>query len=117
MCHLHHLISKLWTVAACCQNADCTPSMYIYIYACTYVYIYIHSVTTKVAITVGLRKYNGEKMMTLELETYVNLRSQSLHLEGNFKHTKHRKLTDLQFIISVETIKFGCNKDISFLSK
>ena len=28
------------------------------------------SVTTKVAITVGVGKYNGEKRMTLELEIY-----------------------------------------------
>ena len=38
-------------------------------------------------------------------------------LKGNFKDTKHRKLTELQFIINFETIKFGFNKDISFLSK
>ena len=35
----------------------------------------------------------------------------------NFKDTKHRKLTELQFIINFETNKFGFNKDISFLSK
>ena len=38
-------------------------------------------------------------------------------LKGNFKDTKHRKLTELQFIIYFETNKFGFNKDISFLSK
>ena len=38
-------------------------------------------------------------------------------LKGNFKDTKHRKLTELQFIINFETNKFGFNKDISFLSK
>ena len=38
-------------------------------------------------------------------------------LKGNFKDTKHRKLTELQFIIDFETNKFGFNKDISFLSK
>ena len=37
--------------------------------------------------------------------------------KGNFKDTKHRKLTELQFIINFETNKFGFNKDISFLSK
>ena len=38
-------------------------------------------------------------------------------LKGNFKYTKHRKLTELQFIINFETNKFGFNKDIPFLSK
>ena len=38
-------------------------------------------------------------------------------LKGNFKDTKHRKLTELQFIINFETNKFGFNKDISFISK
>ena len=38
-------------------------------------------------------------------------------LKGNFKDTKHRKQTELQFIINFETNKFGINKDISFLSK
>ena len=38
-------------------------------------------------------------------------------LKGNFKNTKHRKLTELQFIINFKTNKFGFNKDISFLSK
>ena len=33
------------------------------------------------------------------------------------KDTKHRKLTELQFIINFETNKFGFNKDISLLSK
>ena len=37
--------------------------------------------------------------------------------KGNFKDTKHRKLTELQFIINFETNKFAFNKDISFLSK
>ena len=36
-------------------------------------------------------------------------------LKGNFKDTKHRKLTERQFIINFETNKFGFNKDISFL--
>ena len=35
----------------------------------------------------------------------------------NFKDTKHRKLTGLQFIINFETNKLGFNKDISFLGK
>ena len=38
-------------------------------------------------------------------------------LKGNFKDTKHRKLTELQFIINFGANKFGFNKDISFLSK
>ena len=38
-------------------------------------------------------------------------------LKDNFKDTKHRKLTELQFIINFERNKFGFNKDISFLSK
>ena len=38
-------------------------------------------------------------------------------LKGNFKDTKHRKLTELQFIINFERNKFGFDKDISFLSK
>ena len=38
-------------------------------------------------------------------------------LKGNFKDTKHRKLTELQFIINFENNKFGLNKDISVLSK
>ena len=38
-------------------------------------------------------------------------------LKGNFKDTKHRKLTELQFIINFETNRFGFNRDISFLSK
>ena len=38
-------------------------------------------------------------------------------LKGNFKDTKHRKPTELQFIINFETNKFGFNKDISFHSK
>ena len=38
-------------------------------------------------------------------------------LKGNFKDTKHRKLTEQQFIINFKTNKFGFNKDISFLSK
>ena len=38
-------------------------------------------------------------------------------LNDNFKDTKHRKLTELQFIINFETNMFGFNKDISFLSK
>ena len=38
-------------------------------------------------------------------------------LKGNFKDTKHGKLTELQFIINFEANKFGFNKDISFLSK
>ena len=38
-------------------------------------------------------------------------------LKGNFKDTKHRKLTELQIIISFETNNFDFNKDISFLSK
>ena len=38
-------------------------------------------------------------------------------LKGKFKDTKHRKLTELQFIINFDTNKFGFNKDISFLSK
>ena len=38
-------------------------------------------------------------------------------LEGNFNDTKHRKLTELQFIINFVTNKFGFNKDISFLSR
>ena len=35
-------------------------------------------------------------------------------LKGNFKDTKNRKLTELQFIINLETNKFGFNKEISF---
>ena len=38
-------------------------------------------------------------------------------LKGDFKDTKHRKLTELQFNINFETNKFGFNKYISFLSK
>ena len=38
-------------------------------------------------------------------------------LKGNFKDTKHRKLTELQFIINFDSNKIGFNKDISFLSK
>ena len=38
-------------------------------------------------------------------------------LKGNFKDTKHRKLTELQFIINFEKNMFGFNKDIYFLSK
>ena len=38
-------------------------------------------------------------------------------LKGNFKDTKHRKLTELQFITNFETNKFGVNKDIYVLSK
>ena len=38
-------------------------------------------------------------------------------LKGNFKDTKHGKLTELQFIINFETNKCSFNKDISFLSK
>ena len=38
-------------------------------------------------------------------------------LKGNFKDTKHRKLTEVQFITNFETNKFGFNKDISFFSK
>ena len=38
-------------------------------------------------------------------------------LKGNFKGTKHRKLTELQFIINFETNIFGLNKDISFLCR
>ena len=38
-------------------------------------------------------------------------------LKGNFKDTKHRKLTELQFIINFETNRFGFNRYISFLSK
>ena len=38
-------------------------------------------------------------------------------LKGNFKVTKHRKLTELKFIINFEINNFGSNKDISFLSK
>ena len=38
-------------------------------------------------------------------------------LKGQFKDTKHRKLTELLFIIYFETNKFGFNKDIYFLSK
>ena len=37
-------------------------------------------------------------------------------LKGNFKDTKHRKLSELQFIINFETNKFGFLKDIYFLS-
>ena len=37
-------------------------------------------------------------------------------LNGNFKDTKHRKLTELQFIVNFESNKFGFNKDIYFLS-
>ena len=38
-------------------------------------------------------------------------------LKGNFKDTKHIKLTELQFIINFETNKLGFNKDIYFLNK
>ena len=38
-------------------------------------------------------------------------------LKGNFIDTRHRKLTELQFIINFETNKFGLNKDIFFVSK
>ena len=38
-------------------------------------------------------------------------------LKGNFKDSKRRKLTELQFIINFERSKFGFNKDISLLSK
>ena len=38
-------------------------------------------------------------------------------LKDNFKETKHRKLTELQFIINFETSKFGLNKEMSFLSR
>ena len=38
-------------------------------------------------------------------------------LKGNFKDTKHKKLTDLRIIINFETNKFGLNKDISLLSR
>ena len=38
-------------------------------------------------------------------------------LKGNFKDTKHRKLTELQFIIYSVANQYGFNKDISFLSK
>ena len=38
-------------------------------------------------------------------------------LKGDFKDTKHRKLTGLLFIIMIKTNKFGLNKDISFLSR
>ena len=34
-------------------------------------------------------------------------------MKGNFKDTKHRKLTELQFIINMS----GFRKEISFLSK
>ena len=37
-------------------------------------------------------------------------------LKVNLKDTKHRKLAELQFIINLETNKFGFNKDVSFLS-
>ena len=39
------------------------------------------------------------------------------NLKGNFKYTKHRKPSELQFIINFETNRFAFNKDISFLSK
>ena len=38
-------------------------------------------------------------------------------LMGNFKDTKQRRLTELQFIINFETNKFGFNKEISFRGK
>ena len=38
-------------------------------------------------------------------------------LKGNFKDSKHRKLTQLQFFIHFETNKFCFNKDTSSLSK
>ena len=38
-------------------------------------------------------------------------------LKGNFKDTKHRELTERQFIINFEINRFGFNKDIYFLSK
>ena len=38
-------------------------------------------------------------------------------LKGNFEDTKHRKLTEFQFIINFETNTFCIDKDISFLSR
>ena len=59
----------------------------------------------------------------LPLPLHFNADDHNIHdlkvciLKGNFKDTKHRKLTELQFIINFETNRFGFNRDISFLSK
>ena len=38
-------------------------------------------------------------------------------LKGNFKDTKHRKLTELLYIVNFDTNKLGFNKFISFLRR
>ena len=56
-----------------------------------------------------LSHYNADVLKINDLKLCI--------YKGNFKDTKHRKPTELQFIINFETNKLGFNKDISFLIK
>ena len=67
-----------------------------------------HSIRQKKLLPLPLH-FNADDININDLKVCI--------LKGNFKDTKHRKLTELQFIINFETNKFGFNKDISFLSK
>ena len=69
---------------------------------------HIHSIRQKKLLPLPLH-FNADDHNIKDLKVCI--------LKGIFKDSKHRKLTELQFIINFETKKFGLNKDISFLSR
>ena len=70
--------------------------------------IITHSISQKKLLPLPLH-YNADGHNINDLKICI--------MKCNFKDTKHRKLTELQFIINFETNIFGLNKDISFLRK
>ena len=59
----------------------------------------------------------GRFVRIVRIHIYMSVHMSMIHMYIIYKTTKHRKLTELQFIINFETNKFGFNKDIFFLSK
>ena len=108
---------------------------YIYVYIYTYICVYVVRVIINLYIyyigescenfryIFNIHTHSIRQKKLLPLPLYFNADGHNINdlkvciLKGNLKDTKHRKLTELQFIINFETNKFGFNKYNFFHSK